>query len=115
MQNSLNAIFMQKSYLQFRFNSQKCSGLVYNIIDNIFSFNLDNISIVGYNFYANNDNGNIVSTLQIPSVLVQINSVKVCSSLINQVGVQYLSVVSLSQQLISECQHAHAHKLERLG
>ncbi|CAL6070844.1 Hypothetical_protein [Hexamita inflata] len=101
MQKSLNIMNLSLSQIEFRFNCQHASGLVYTV-SNGTQIDVQDVSISGYSFNENNDNGYLASQLSNQTEMI-IQHVTVCTNLPNYIGEQYAALLQLTQQPKVSC------------
>ncbi|CAL5989894.1 Conserved_hypothetical protein [Hexamita inflata] len=101
MQTIISSIKITSCIIQFRFNSQESSGIVFSIRNNC-SVTIQQTQIIGHNFKENDNDGFFVS--QISSELeMSVSNMQVCTNYKNIVGESYVYLILVTQQPFISC------------
>ncbi|CAL5992734.1 Hypothetical_protein [Hexamita inflata] len=92
MIKSLDYLQVINSSVQFRFDGNSCSGLVYQITSQSYELCLHNSQLIGYSFQFNQLNGNIAAQLPF-NISIVITNLQICSN-INNSNIQLNSLFS---------------------
>ncbi|CAL6010597.1 Hypothetical_protein [Hexamita inflata] len=82
MLKSLDYLKVVSSSVQFRFDGNSCSGLVYQITQQQYELSLYNSQLIGYSFKYNLLNGIIVAQLS-HNISISISNFQICSNINN--------------------------------
>ncbi|CAL6015368.1 Hypothetical_protein [Hexamita inflata] len=102
MLETQSTIILTDIQIQYRFDSIQSGGLAFCITKYPLAFNVSRSQIIGYQFQDSSESGYLISFINI-SVKINLHQLKVCSNILNNVGLSSGSFLQQSENSQIQC------------